>query len=104
MEVKPNCNLSIVTKQGNSIFRTGFHEEKILQNAASVYASTFCSLQEKHRHGLINYVDTRAKFLHIKNLTCKGTLRQVFIRVYRLEIQSVMLVFLTQLCALLSHR
>jgi hypothetical protein len=27
-----------------------------------------------------------------KKLTCKGTLRQVFIRVYRLEIQSVMLV------------
>ncbi len=30
-----------------------------------------------------------------KKLTCKGTLRQVFIKVYRLEIQSVMLVFLT---------
>jgi hypothetical protein len=33
--------------------------------------------------------------------TCKGTLRQVFIRVYRLEIQSVMLVFSTQLHNLL---
>jgi hypothetical protein len=32
---------------------------------------------------------------HLKKLTCKGTLRQVFVRVYRLEIQSVMLVFLT---------
>jgi hypothetical protein len=31
----------------------------------------------------------------------KGTLRQVFMRVYRLEIQSDMLVFLTQLCELL---
>ncbi len=30
--------------------------------------------------------------LSSKKLTCKGTLRQVFIRVYRLEIQSVMLV------------
>jgi hypothetical protein len=30
-------------------------------------------------------------------LICKGTLRQVFIRVYRLEIHSVMLVFLTKL-------
>jgi hypothetical protein len=28
----------------------------------------------------------------IEKLTCKGTLRQVFIRVYRLEIQSFMLV------------
>ncbi len=36
-----------------------------------------------------------------KKFTCKGTLRQVFIRVYRLEIQSVMLVFSTQLCELL---
>jgi cation transporter-like permease len=33
-------------------------------------------------------------------LTCKGTLRQMFIRVYRLEIESVMLVFSTQLCEL----
>ncbi len=36
-----------------------------------------------------------------KKLTWKGTLRQVFIKVYRLEIQSVMLVFSTQLCELL---
>jgi hypothetical protein len=39
---------------------------------------------------------------HLKKLTCKGTLRQVFVRVYRLEIQSVMLVFLTQLGEILS--
>ncbi len=32
-----------------------------------------------------------------KNLPCKGPLRQLFIRVNRLEIQSVMLVFSTQL-------
>ncbi len=31
--------------------------------------------------GLINYVDTKAKCRHLKILTCKGTLRQVFIRV-----------------------
>jgi len=30
-----------------------------------------------------------AKCRHPKKLTCKGTFRQVFIRVYRLEIQSV---------------
>ncbi len=36
-----------------------------------------------------------------KHLTCKGTWRQVFIRVYRLEIQSVMLAFSTQFCELL---
>jgi hypothetical protein len=55
-----------------------------------------------HAHGLINYIDTKAICCHChpKKLTCKGTLRQVFIRVYRLEIQSVMLVFSTQLCEL----
>jgi hypothetical protein len=36
-----------------------------------------------------------------KKLICKGTLRQVFIRIYRLEIQSVMFVLSTQLCELL---
>ncbi len=54
-----------------------------------------------HRHGLINYIDTKAKCRHLKNLTGKGTLRQVSIRVYRLEMQSVLLVFSIQLCELL---
>ncbi len=30
-------------------------------------------------HGLINYIDTKAKCRHRKKLTCRGTLRQVFI-------------------------
>jgi hypothetical protein len=30
-------------------------------------------------HGLINYVDTKAKCRHLKQLTCKGTLLQVCI-------------------------
>jgi hypothetical protein len=30
-------------------------------------------------HGLINYIDTKAKCRHLKILTCKGTFRQVFI-------------------------
>jgi hypothetical protein len=52
-------------------------------------------------HGLINYTDTKAKCCHLKILTCIGTLRQVFIRVYRLEIKSGMLAFFTQLPPLL---
>jgi hypothetical protein len=59
-------------------------------------------ISEHAHHGLINYIDTKAKCRQIKKFTYKGKLRQVFIRVYKLEIQSVMLVFLTQLCALLS--
>ncbi len=52
-------------------------------------------------HGLFNNIDTKAKCRHLKKLTCKGTLRQVFIRVYRLEIHLDMLVFSTELCELL---
>ncbi len=43
--------------------------------------------------GLIYYKDTNAKYRHLK-----GTLSQMFIGVYGLERQSVMLVFSTQLC------
>jgi hypothetical protein len=49
----------------------------------------------------IIYIDNKSKNRHLIKLSCKGTLRQVFIRVFRLEIQSVMLVFSTQLCELL---
>ncbi len=42
-------------------------------------------------------VDTKAKCRHLKKITPKGTLRQVFIRVYKLEIQSATLVFSTKL-------
>jgi hypothetical protein len=44
-----------------------------------------------------NYMDTNAKCRHLKKLTSKGTLRQVFIKVYRLL---VMLEFSTQLSPL----
>jgi hypothetical protein len=33
-------------------------------------------------HGLTNYIETNAKCRHLKKLSCKGILRQVFIRVY----------------------
>jgi hypothetical protein len=50
---------------------------------------------------IMNYKDPKAKCCHLKKFTCKWTLWQVFIRVYRLEIHSVMLEFSTQLCELL---
>ncbi len=40
-------------------------------------------------HELINCKDTKQKFFHLKKLICKGTLWQVFIRVYKKEIQLV---------------
>ncbi len=49
-------------------------------------------------HRLINYIDTKAKCRHLKNWSVKGLCGRCFIRVYRLNIKSVMLVFSTQLC------
>ncbi len=45
-------------------------------------------------HGLTNYKEAKT-YRHLKKPTWKGTSQQVFIRVYRLEMQSVMLVFST---------
>jgi hypothetical protein len=49
----------------------------------------------------IRLIEVNAKCHHLKKITRKRTLRQGFIKVYRLDIQSVMLVFSTQLCELL---
>jgi hypothetical protein len=46
-------------------------------------------------------IEVNAQCRHLKKLTCEGILRQVFIRVYRMETQSVMSVFSTQFCELL---
>ncbi len=51
-------------------------------------------------HGLIKYLDTKAKCRHLTKFTCQGTFRQEFISVYRQEILPVMLLFSTQLCKL----
>ncbi len=58
-----------------------------------MYTGAVCGM-----HGLLNYIDTKAKCRHLKKLTCKEALRQVIINFY---IQSVMLVFSSQLCELL---
>jgi hypothetical protein len=36
-------------------------------------------LVEEHKHGLINYIDTKVKCRHLKKLTCQGALLHVFI-------------------------
>ncbi len=75
---------------------TWYHNTKI---PFLVYGQTFCS--RKFNPAPTPFpIYTKAKCPHPKNLTCKGTLRQMFIRVYRLDIQSVMLVFSTHLCEL----
>jgi hypothetical protein len=52
-------------------------------------------------HRIINYKRHQSKMSSSENIACKGTLQQVFIRVYRLEIQSIMLALSIQLCKLL---
>ncbi len=54
-----------------------------------------------HSRWLINYIDTKPKCRHLKKFNCKETLRQVFIRVYKLKIHTVVLEFSTQFCKLL---
>jgi hypothetical protein len=70
----------------------------ISDNKSALLAAShipLCRMLLGLNQGLINYIDNKAKCRHLKKLTCKGTLRQVFIRVYRLEIQSIMVVFVT---------
>jgi hypothetical protein len=57
-------------------------------------------LQDSLLHGLPNklYRHQIKMSFSTKKTYKKGTSRQVFIKVYRLEIQSVMMVFSTQLC------
>ncbi len=73
---------------------------RALQNAF-LQAQTWAA----QAHAMVMYhglkIDTKTKCHNLKLLTCKETLRQVFIRVYRLEITSVMFVFSTQICELL---
>jgi hypothetical protein len=58
---------------------------------AQFYCVTWCVDYVCLNHWIMTYAETVTKCRYLKILTCKGTLRQVFIRVYRLEIQTVML-------------
>ncbi len=61
----------------------------ISDNKSALLAASqipLCRMLLGLNQGLINYIDNKAKCRHLKKLTCKGTLRQVFFRVYRLEI------------------
>ncbi len=42
---------------------------------------TISSTPDIYSHGLINYTDTKMKCRHLKKMSYKGTLRQVFLRV-----------------------
>jgi hypothetical protein len=62
---------------------------RICRMRYTVVTQTFSlQLNGQSFHGLTNNIDTVAKCRHLKKLTVKGTLalRQVFFRVYRLEI------------------
>jgi len=81
--------------------RTQIKERLFFRWWSAINQSIFlCRLANSLEHFFSQYRH-QSKMSSSKKLICKGTLRQVFIRVYRQEIHSVMLVFLTQLCQLL---
>jgi hypothetical protein len=45
----------------------------------------FTLLFMRLKHGLTNYIDSKAKCRHLEKITCKRTMRQGFSRVYRLD-------------------
>ena len=47
-----------------------------------------------HENGQKRLKEVNAKCLHLKKLSCKGNLQQVFIRVYRLEIANFLRTFI----------
>jgi hypothetical protein len=76
----------------------------VIDKKNCIITKHYCNSSGCRHDGLINFIDTNAKCRYPKILHCNGTLRQVFIRVYSLEIgeiQSVALVLPTQLCELL---
>jgi hypothetical protein len=72
----------------------------IMNNFPAAWSRYIFSIFDTFIHGQINFIDTKAKCRHLQQFTCNETLRQVFIRVYRMETQSLMMVFSTQLCEL----
>jgi hypothetical protein len=66
--------------QGRTQLRGVVHGLMNYIDAKAKYHHGFLQVtaQESY-HGLMNYKDTKAKGRHLKKLTCKGTLRQVFI-------------------------
>ncbi len=62
------------------------YRRHVIHKRVGILVDTFTVIHVKFTlyHGLINNRDTKAKCRYLKKLPCKGTLRQVFISVYRL--------------------
>ncbi len=78
------CNQLILTSCIKSMFLKCFPYAKPPFNPLLFWFQTKCTLFRKKKRknegndGLISYTDTKAKCRHLKKLTCKGTLGQVF--------------------------
>jgi hypothetical protein len=67
-------------------YLTGVHATSKRLGHLDLFLFQFCNLSDVQElpwgmwvdQGTINYIDTKAKCRHLKKLTCKGTLRQVF--------------------------
>jgi hypothetical protein len=49
---------------------------KVFPSGIQASSCIHCCIMD-FTQGLIDYIDTKAKFRHLKKLTCKGTLQQV---------------------------
>ncbi len=66
-----------------------FEKKAAFDPALHVWAYSILPVSCSVKHRKIRLIEDDAKCRYRKKLTCQGTLRQVFIRVYILEIQSV---------------
>jgi hypothetical protein len=64
---------------------------RLAELESSLWSQALHTHQGIHRK--IRLIEVNAKMRHLKKLTCKGTLRQVFIRVYRLEMANFLRTF-----------
>jgi hypothetical protein len=93
LKIKIKTSRTVTSVCGPRFIRSG--PLNIMNHFPAAWSRYLFSIFDTFIHGQINLIDTKAKCCHLLKLTCKETLRQV------LEIQSLMLVFSTQLCELL---
>ncbi len=82
LDIWHNKNYNNLNKILTNFDRTDlvpFNESQDSSPPQSRYSNIIHRGRKRPLHGLINYIDTKAKCSHLQKFTCKGTSRQVFI-------------------------
>jgi hypothetical protein len=89
--MKKNSKRTLTRREREILREKDFKSSMELAEKGTKVLKFLCSIRclgfLVHPRRKIRLIEGNTKFRHLKKLTCKGTLRQVFIRVYRLEIQ-----------------